>query len=112
ASADGKTDGDFLAPFRSAREEQVSQVHTGQEEDEETDRSENGRKREHTIPDIGNKQAGWNQLDPAPRIFLWKFLPQLDGQGAERSLRLGFGDSGFQTPDDKAVVVAATVDPV
>ena len=74
ARADGKTDGDFLAPFCSARQQQIGQVHTGQEEDEETDRSENGRKREHTIPDIGNKQTGWNQLDTAPRIFFREFL--------------------------------------
>jgi hypothetical protein len=81
--ADGEPDGDFLAALGGAGQKKICQVHAGQKQNHNPDRAQDGGKREDPVANIRDKQAGRNQLDAAARIFLWVFLPHLEGQGAQ-----------------------------
>ena len=58
ARADREPDRDFLAALGGAREEEIGEIHAGQEKHQPADREQDAGEAEDGVADFGQKQAG------------------------------------------------------
>ena len=85
--ADREPDGDFLAPFSRASEEQTGQIDAGQEKNERADGREHAGESEDRVADFRQEQARPAKTNAASGVFRI-IAAHLRGQRLERSLRL------------------------
>ena len=98
AGADREPDRDLLPPLGGAREEEIGEIHAGEEQNQSTDRKQDSREAEDGVADLGQEQARLHEEEPAPGV-LRIILRELRGQRFQFGLGLRGGHAGFEPAD-------------